>query len=73
MFMSVLPVCMSVNHIHPSSLGRPEEGTRPSGIGITDSCELLLWYWELNVGPLEEEEVLLTVEPWLQNLSLIFV
>ena len=24
------------------------------GTGVTDSCELLCEYWELNLGPLEE-------------------
>ena len=40
---------------------------------ITDGCEPLCGCWELNSGPLDEQSVLLTAEPYLQsgNLSLI--
>jgi hypothetical protein len=48
----------------------PEEGIK----SITDGCEL--WVrcgcWELNSGPLEEQSVLLAIEPFLQALG-IFV
>jgi hypothetical protein len=41
-----------------------------------DSLELKLWattgYWESNLGPLEEQPVLLTTEPPLQQFHLIF-
>jgi hypothetical protein len=40
------------------------EGVRFPGTRITDSWELLCW--ELNLGPLEEQPVLLTTEPSLQ-------
>ena len=33
---------------------------------FTDSCELPRGCWELNLGPLEEQSVLLTPEPSLQ-------
>ncbi|EDL33388.1 mCG1045525, partial [Mus musculus] len=33
---------------------------------ITDGCELPCGCWELNSGPLEEQSVLLTAEPFLQ-------
>ena len=36
-----------------------------------DGCELPCNCWELNSGPLEEQSVLLTTEPWLQPLVLI--
>jgi hypothetical protein len=42
------------------------------GIGVTDSCEPPCGCWELNSEPLEEQSVLLTTEPSLQPLSLIF-
>ena len=29
-------------------------------LGIIDSCELPCWCWELNLGPLQEQQVLLT-------------
>ena len=37
-----------------------------SGTRVIDSCELSCRFWELNLGPLEELSVLLTVEPSLQ-------
>ena len=40
------------------SVGYPETG-------VTDSCELSYGCWELNLGPLEEQLVLLTAEPSL--------
>jgi hypothetical protein len=36
---------------------------------VTDSCELLCGCWELNLGPLEVQSVLLTTEPSLQPLK----
>ena len=44
------------------------EGVRSPGTGVTDSCELQCRCWELNLGPLEEQLVLLTVEPSLLSL-----
>ena len=46
------------------------EGGSP-GTGVTDSCELPCWCWELNLGPLEEQPGLLIAELPLQ-LPLIF-
>jgi hypothetical protein len=37
-----------------------------SDLGVIDSCELPLGYWDLNLRPLEEQSVLLTAEPSLQ-------
>ena len=42
------------------------EGVGSPGIGVTDNCELSHECWELNLGPLEEQPVLLTTEPSLQ-------
>lgn len=33
------------------------EGTRSSGTGDADGCELPCWGWELNPGPLAEQSV----------------
>lgn len=43
-------------------------GVRSSGAGVTDGYDLP-GCWELNLGPLEEQAVLLTSEPFfcLQN------
>ena len=34
-------------------------------LGVTDSCELLCGFWELNTVPLEEQSVAKTAEPSL--------
>ena len=34
---------------------------------ITDGCEPPCGWWELNLGPVEEQSVLLTTEPSLQT------
>ena len=40
----------------------PEEGIRPHYSGCEPPCGC----WELNLGPLEEQSVLLTAEPFFQ-------
>ena len=49
----------------------PVEAIRSLGTGVTDSCEQPCGCWELNLGPLEEQEMLLTTEPSLQTQNLI--
>ena len=39
---------------------------KSSGTGVKDTCELPCGCWELNPGPLEEQLVLLTTNPFLQ-------
>ena len=40
------------------------------GTGVINDCELPCGCWELNLGPLEEQQlVLLTTEPSLQPVS----
>jgi hypothetical protein len=47
------------------------EGVKSSGTGITNSWELPCGCWELNLGPLEEQLMLLTPEvAQLYNLRL---
>jgi hypothetical protein len=43
---------------------RPEEDIRSSGTRVADDCGLPCDCWELNPGPLEEQPVLLTIEPY---------
>ena len=45
------------------------ESVGSPGTGVTDSCELPCGYWELNLGPLEEQLEFLTAEPSLQPLG----
>jgi hypothetical protein len=44
----------------------PCEGVRSPGTGIIDSYVLTFGCWDLNLGPLEEQPVLLSAEPSLQ-------
>lgn len=46
-------------------LHTPEEDFRSPGIGITEDYKLSCGFWELNLGPLQEQTVLLTSEPSL--------
>jgi hypothetical protein len=62
MGMSVLPTCMFM-HFYAWCPRRPEEGIIPPGTGVTSSYELLCVCWELNLGPLEEQPILLAAEP----------
>ena len=39
-------------------LQKPKEGLRFSKTGVADSCELPCGCWELNPGPLQEQQVL---------------
>lgn len=47
-------------------LKKAREAIGSFGLELQKSLELLRGYWELNQGPLEEEQVLLTSEPSLQ-------
>lgn len=42
--------------------GMPEEDVGSIGTQVTNSCEPLYGRWELNLGPLEKEPVLLTAD-----------
>jgi hypothetical protein len=63
MCMGVLPVCMSMFHVHVWCLLSPEKGVRVIGAHVTDGCESSYGYWELILG---HQSVLLTCEPSLQ-------
>jgi hypothetical protein len=45
---------------------QPFPGTTRASDPVADGCEPLCGCWELNSGPLEEQSVILTVEPSLQ-------
>ena len=62
MCLCALPACMYVYHVCAWCLWRPEEGIRSPGTGVTDGCEPPYGYWESNLGPLEEQQVLLKAE-----------
>ena len=50
----------------------PAESVTSPGTGVTDGCEPPCMCWELNLGPLEEQSVLLTTKPSLHSLIFIF-
>jgi hypothetical protein len=49
------------------------EDVRSPGTGVVDSCELPCGCWKLNLGPLEEQPMLLTAELPLQSLVVVVV
>ena len=71
MFMGILPIRMSVQHVHAWCLWKPEEGFRSPGAGVIGSYEpTTLLFWDSNTGLLQEQQVLLTAEPSLQPMLL---
>lgn len=46
MCMNVLPICVTMYHVHVCCQQRPEEG-----IGVTETCEPLMWVLGKNLGP----------------------
>lgn len=59
--MSVYRICVLCSQ-------RPVEGLGSHGTGIMGNCELSCTFWELKLGSMEEQPVLLTIEPSLQPL-----
>lgn len=47
---------------------RPESGTGYAGNSMKNGCELPLGCWKSNPGLQEEQQVLLTTEPSLQDV-----
>jgi len=70
--MHVLPTCLYVHHTGTCYLQRSEEGIRSPGTGVTDVYELPYWCWELNLGLLLKQHVLLTADPSLLPHILLF-
>jgi hypothetical protein len=65
--MDVLPAFVFVCHPHAVSTEDGEAVDSP-GTGVTHGLEPPCGCWELNLGPLQEQPVLLTTEPSLQPL-----
>lgn len=55
-----MPVCASYMCLVPWKL---EDGVGSLGTRIIGGCHLLHGCWELNPGPLQEQNALLTTEP----------
>lgn len=41
-----------------TGIQRPEEGSGSPGAGVTRGCELQCGFWEQNLGPPQDQEVL---------------
>lgn len=54
------------NFIYTPHVCLPEEGVKTFGTGVTDGCEPWYGFWGLNLGSLQEQQVLLSPEPSLQ-------
>ena len=67
MYMSVLPVCMSVHHVMCLVPEEVRQSVSFSKTRVTDGWELLCGCWEPNLVPLEEQQVFLPAEPTLCN------
>lgn len=58
-YTSSLSACTYVHHMCAWRPQIAEVGAGSLGTGITGSCELPCVYWEPNLGPLEEQQMLL--------------
>lgn len=67
MYEGVLSVGTFVYHEHSWYLGRSEEGIVSPETGVTDCCVLPCGCWEW--GPLQDQPLLITAEPFLQPPS----
>ena len=63
---------MSVYHLDDCYPQKSEEGAESLGTRIMGSCHLIPRFWEPNLGPVQELQEILTVEPTLQHLLPIF-
>lgn len=66
MCANVFPTYMSVHHMHTLCPCKSEEGIGCHGTVVMRVCESLSMCWELNPGPFQEQQVLLTSRTSLQ-------
>lgn len=64
MGISVLLVFVCIYHMYGSC--RPKEGVVSPVTGVMNNCEPPCRCWQSNLGPLEEQPVVLITEPFLQ-------
>jgi hypothetical protein len=61
------PACVSVYvSLECPGLAKARRGIQSPRARVTDGCELSCECWELNLGPLQEQSVLLTAKPSFQ-------
>lgn len=71
MCMSAVPEWMYVRHMCAWCLWMSDYVTY-ARTRVMGGCEPTCRYWELNLGPLKEQQILLTIQPSLQSLILKF-
>lgn len=67
-----MPVHISVHHMHTVSMEFRKRVSDPPRPRVTDSREPSCGCWELNLGPLQEQQVLFTAELSLKVLFFNF-
>lgn len=72
-YVSILPACMYVYHLVPGSLGVLKRPSDRLGLELR-MVGSVCGFWKPNLGPPQEQEVLLTTEPFHQPMlsSLIY-
>lgn len=55
-----------------NAFGTQKRVLEPPGIGVMVGCEPPYGFWELNLGLLQEQQVLITAEPSLLGLNSYF-
>lgn len=56
MYMAVLPVCMSVYHVHAQAYGEQEKETEPLELELR-RLRAAMWVLRIKPGPLKEQLV----------------
>lgn len=69
--MVALPACMFVPCVCTWCLWRPEEGIGFPRTGFAGSCEASCGFWEFNLGPLEEQLVILITKHCFMPLPIL--
>lgn len=62
MCMSILLACMDVFTAHAWWTWKPEEGISSPETEVNKQLWAAMWFWELNSGPLQEQQMLLTTK-----------
>lgn len=58
-----VPTCKYVHHVSACYRWKSEKFFKSPGCGVADTYEPTCGFWELNLGPLQKQSVLLTPEP----------
>lgn len=68
MCVGILSACMYVYHVHTVPL-EARKSVRSHGTEVTYTCKPPCGYWDPNLNPRDEQQVLLTAKPslWLQR------